>query len=60
MRRTLLSALLVATVALAGCSNFRDMFSAHANTAVEAAGLELIPKWLSEIVWGVTKGQRLT
>jgi hypothetical protein len=60
MRRTLLSALLVGTVAIAGCSNFRDMFSAHANTAAEAAGLELTPKRLSEIVWGATKGQRLT
>ncbi|MFL5517757.1 MAG: peptidylprolyl isomerase [Gemmatimonadales bacterium] len=60
MRRTLLSALLVGTAALAGCSNFRDMFSAHANTAAEAAGLELTPKRLSEILWGATKGQRLT
>ena len=49
MRRTVLPALLVGTVAIAGCSNFRDMFSAHANTAAEAAGLELSPKQLSEI-----------
>jgi hypothetical protein len=57
MRRTLLSVLLVGTAA---CSNFRDMFSAHANTAAEAAGLELTPKRLSEILWGATKGQRMT
>jgi hypothetical protein len=57
MRRTLLSVLLVGTAA---CSNFRDMFSAHATTAAEAAGLELTPKRLSEILWGATKGQRMT
>jgi hypothetical protein len=60
MRRTLLFALLVGSTATAGCSGFRDMFSAHANTAAEAAGLELTPKRLSEIVWGATKGQRMT
>jgi hypothetical protein len=60
MRRTLLSALLVGTAATAACSGFRDMFSAHANVAAEAAGLELTPKRLSEIVWAATKGQRLT
>ena len=60
MRRTLLSALLVGTAATAACSGFRDMFSAHANTAAEAAGLELTPKRLSEIVFAATKGQRLT
>jgi hypothetical protein len=60
MRRTLLSALLVGTAATAACSGFRDMFSAHANVAAEAAGLELTPKRLSEIVFAATKGQRLT
>jgi PPIC-type PPIASE domain len=60
MRRTLLSALLVSTAATAACSGFRDMFSAHANVAAEAAGLELTPKRLSEIVFAATKGQRLT
>jgi hypothetical protein len=60
MRRTLLPALLVATTAIAACSGFRDMFSAHANVAAEAAGLELTPKRLSEIVFAATKGQRLT
>jgi hypothetical protein len=60
MRRTLLSALLVGTAAIAACSGFRDMFSAHANTAAEAGGLELTPKRLSEIIFAATKGQRLT
>jgi hypothetical protein len=60
MRRPLLSALLVGIAATAACSGFRDMFSAHANTAAEAAGLELTPKRLSEIVFAATKGQRLT
>jgi parvulin-like peptidyl-prolyl isomerase len=59
MRRTLLCALLVGTAATAACSGFRDMFSAHANTAAEVAGLELTPKRLSEIVFAATKGQRL-
>ena len=60
MRRTLLFALFVGTAATAGCSGFRDMFSAHANTSAEAAGLDLTPKRLSEIIWGATKGQRMT
>ena len=38
MRRTVLPALLVGTVAIAGCGNFRDLFSAHADMAAEAAG----------------------
>jgi hypothetical protein len=36
MRRPVLSLLLISGVALGGCSNFRDLFSAHADVAAEA------------------------
>jgi peptidyl-prolyl cis-trans isomerase D len=58
MRRSVLALLLVAGVALAGCSNFRDLFSAHADVAAEAGALELPAQRLADMVTGVTKGQR--
>jgi hypothetical protein len=57
MRRSVL-ALLFAGVALTGCSNFRDLFSAHADVAAEAGALELPAQRLAEMVAGVTKGPR--
>ena len=58
MRRSVLSLLLLAGAALTGCSNFRDLFSAHADVAAEAGALELPVPRLAEMVAGVTKGQR--
>jgi hypothetical protein len=57
MRRTVFS-LLLAGAALTGCSNFRDLFSAHADVAAEAGTLELPAQRLAEMVAGVTKGPR--
>jgi hypothetical protein len=57
MRRSVLS-LFLAGVALTGCSNFRDLFSAHADVAAEAGALELPAQRLADMVAGVTKGQR--
>jgi hypothetical protein len=57
MRRSVLS-LFLAGVALTGCSNFRDLFSAHADVAAEAGAIELPVQRLADMVTGVTKGQR--
>jgi len=57
MRRPVLSLLLLSGVALTGCSNFRDLFSAHADVAAEAGSLELPAERLAEMVTSVTKGQ---
>lgn len=57
MRRPVLSVLLFSGVALTGCSNFRDLFSAHADVAAEAGSLELPAERLAEMVLSVTKGQ---
>ena len=57
MRRSVLS-LFLAGVALTGCSNFRDLFSAHADVAAEAGAIELPAQRLADMVAGVTKGQR--
>jgi PPIC-type peptidyl-prolyl cis-trans isomerase-like protein len=38
--------------ALTGCSKFRDLFSAHADVVAEAAGQELTPQRLSQIMAG--------
>ena len=35
---------------LGGCSNFHDLFSAHADTAAEAGGQELPSQRLAEIL----------
>jgi hypothetical protein len=38
--------------ALAGCSNFRDLFSAHADVVAEAGDQQLTPQRLSQIMAG--------
>ena len=43
----------------AGCSNFRDLFSAHADVAAEAGGQELPVERLAEIVASPRKGVRI-
>lgn len=58
MRRSVLALALVAGVALAGCSNFRDLFSAHADVAAEAGALELPVQRLADMIAAVTKGPR--
>lgn len=63
MRRTSLRAgalSALAAVTLAGCSNFRDLFSAHADVAAEAAGSELSSVRLAEILAGAGGRQRIT
>jgi len=60
MRRALLFVSVLGLAGLAGCSGFRDMFSAHANNAAEAGGVDLSSKRLAEILFAATKGQRLT
>ncbi|HEX6643918.1 MAG TPA: peptidylprolyl isomerase [Gemmatimonadales bacterium] len=49
MRRLLV---IVGALASAGCSNFRDAFSAHADTAAEAGTMTLTPERLGEILAG--------
>jgi hypothetical protein len=56
MRRLFLVAGLLAA---AGCSNFRDLFSAHADVAAEAAGQTLTTDRLAEML-GRAKGAQLT
>jgi hypothetical protein len=43
----------------AGCSNFRELFSAHADVAAEAGGQELSADRLAEIVVSPKKGVRV-
>ena len=57
MRRSVFTLILLSGVALAGCSNFRDLFSAHADVAAEAGSLELPAQRLSDMILSVTKGQ---
>jgi hypothetical protein len=56
MRRAWLAAGLIGVL---GCNNFRDLFSAHADMAAQAAGQELSASRLAEIM-GQTKGVRIT
>jgi hypothetical protein len=56
MRRLFLVA---GILAAAGCSNFRDLFSAHADVAAEAAGQTLPTERLAEML-GKAKGAQLT
>ena len=58
LRAGALSAL--AAAALAGCSNFRDLFTAHADVAAEAAGTELSSVRLADILAGAGGRQRIT
>jgi hypothetical protein len=57
MRRPVLTLFLLGGVALTGCSNFRDLFSAHADVAAEAGSLELSAQRLADMIGSVTKGQ---
>jgi hypothetical protein len=50
----------LAAVALGGCSNFKDLFSAHADTAAEASGMELPSTRLAEILADAGGRQKLT
>jgi hypothetical protein len=50
----------LAAAGLAGCSNFRDLFSAHADVAAEAAGMELPAERLANILAGAGGQQKLT
>jgi hypothetical protein len=43
---------LLAAATVAGCSSFRDLFSAHADVVAEAGGQQLTPQRLSEIMAG--------
>jgi hypothetical protein len=56
MRRAWLALLLLAVVGSSGC---KDLFSAHADRAAEAAGQELTAERLAQIM-GQTKGVQLT
>jgi peptidyl-prolyl cis-trans isomerase D len=56
MRRAWLA---LGVVGVLGCNNFRDLFSAHADRAAQAAGQELSAERLAEIM-GQTKGVRIT
>jgi hypothetical protein len=46
--------------ALAGCSNFRDLFSAHADVAAEVGPQELTAERLAQIVLGSGKSVKVT
>jgi len=46
-------------LAVLGCNSFRDLFSAHADQAAEAAGQELTAERLAQIM-GQTKGVQIT
>ena len=58
MRRNTILAAVLAIGLLAGCGNFRDLFSAHADLAAEAAGQQLSAKRLAEIM-SAGKGVRV-
>ena len=45
-----LAVLSATALALAGCSNFRDLFSAHADVVARAAGQELTASHLAELL----------
>jgi hypothetical protein len=57
MARFPLGVLLLLAAALAGCSGFRDLFSAHADVVAEAGDHRLTPQRLSQIMAG-GKGMR--
>ncbi|MFL5495135.1 MAG: peptidylprolyl isomerase [Gemmatimonadales bacterium] len=62
MRRLVIPSLVLTAglmAGLGGCSNFRDLFSAHAETAAEAGGQELTSRRLAEILAGGGKGAKL-
>jgi parvulin-like peptidyl-prolyl cis-trans isomerase-like protein len=52
MRRLAVLTSLLLVAGLAGCDNFRDLFSAHADVVAEAGGQQLSPQRLSQIMSG--------
>lgn len=58
MRRNVILAAVLA-IGLAGCANFRDLFSAHADVAAEAAGQQLPAKRLAQILSAGGKGVKV-
>lgn len=56
-RNVILAAVLV--LGLIGCGNFRDLFSAHADVAAEAAGQQLPAQRLAQILSSGGKGVQL-
>ena len=58
MRRNVLLAAVFAAGGL-GCGNFRDLFSAHAEVAAEAAGEQLQARRLGQILSSGGKGVKL-
>src|SRR5206468_3984655 len=59
MQRMLLLSLGVLVGGLVGCSNFRDLFSAHADVAAEAGGSELAAQRLAAIMTPAGKSIRV-
>lgn len=51
---------LLAAAGLTGCSSFRDLFSAHADTAAEAGGTKLSSDRLAKILAGASGRQKIT
>ena len=58
MRRNAILAAVLA-ISLTGCGNFRDLFSAHADVAAEAAGQELPSQRLAQILSSGGKGVKI-
>jgi parvulin-like peptidyl-prolyl isomerase len=58
MRRNVILAAALA-LGLAGCGNFRDLFSAHADLAAEAGGQQLSAQRLAQIMTSGGKGVRI-
>jgi hypothetical protein len=52
MRRFAVLTSLLLVAGLAGCDNFRDLFSAHADVVAEAGGQQLSPQRLGQIMTG--------
>jgi PPIC-type PPIASE domain len=55
----LLAPSLLILLGSAGCSNFRDLFTAHADVAAEAGGQELPAKRLAQIMSSAGKGVQI-
>ena len=60
LRAGLATALLATATGLTGCSNFRDLFSAHADTAAEADGMQLPAERLAQILSEAGGRQKIT
>ncbi|HYC34051.1 MAG TPA: peptidylprolyl isomerase, partial [Gemmatimonadales bacterium] len=59
-RAALIAAVLATFTGLTGCSNFRDLFSAHADTAAEADEMQLPAERLANIMAGASGQQKIT